>query len=60
MTPPEGVPPERWENCFLSGGQAFRQEVVRAIRRKWWLCCRSARPSGSMKYQGREPETGKE
>lgn len=25
MTPPEGATPERWENCFPSGGQVFRK-----------------------------------
>ena len=59
MTPPEGATPERWENCFPSGGQAFRKGVVRAIRRKGWLYCRSARSSGSMKHQGREPDNRK-
>lgn len=40
---------------LITGGQ----EIVRAIRRNGRLCCRSARPSGSMKHQGGEPDDRK-
>jgi hypothetical protein len=29
-------------------GQAFRNEIVRTIRRKVWTCCRNARLSGKV------------
>ena len=29
-------------------GQAFRNEIVRTIRRKGWACCRHARLSGKV------------